>query len=277
MYARLAFAVAINVDPDILIIDEALSVGDMRFQQKCYRKFREFQEAKKTILFVTHDTSTIINYCTHTIWINDGTKIEEGRPELICKKYMSVMAYDQLSVSTSLEKNDSQVDTIRDSYRWVSTEGFDSFGEKKIIITNVLLIDETNIHKDSLVGGETVTLKMKMYSKENINDLIAGFIVHDHLGNPIFGSNTYIHNYGRLDFKAQKEYIINFTFKVPYLKNGDFTISPAIAEGTQGEHIQHHWVHNALHFKIYSLDEESKMNWIILLKKINIEVENKSE
>ncbi|WP_442764367.1 ABC transporter ATP-binding protein, partial [Sulfurospirillum cavolei] len=74
MYARLAFAVAINVDPDILIVDEALSVGDMRIQQKCYRKFREFQEANKTILFVTHDTSTIINYCSHTIWISDGKK-----------------------------------------------------------------------------------------------------------------------------------------------------------------------------------------------------------
>ena len=88
MFARLAFSVAINVDPDILIVDEALSVGDMRFQQKCYRKFREFQELKKTILFVTHDTGTIINYCTHTIWINEGKKIDEGSPDEICKRYI---------------------------------------------------------------------------------------------------------------------------------------------------------------------------------------------
>ena len=277
MFARLAFAVAINVDPDVLIVDEALSVGDMRFQQKCYRKFREFQEAKRTILFVTHDTSTIINYCTQTIWINDGIKIDEGEPEIICKKYMSVMAYDQLSTSTTLEKNNDKIDTLKDSLRWTSTEGFDSFGEKKVIITDVMMVNETNVCIDTLVGGEITTLKVKMYSKENLNDLIAGFIVHDHLGNPIFGSNTHIHNYGRLDFKAEKEYIINFTFKMPNLRNGAFTISPAIAEGTQGEHIQHHWVHNALHFKIYSLDEESKMNWIILLKNIHVKVEDNNE
>ena len=72
MFARLAFAVAINVEPDILIVDEALSVGDMRFQQKCYRKFREFQEAKKTILFVTHDMGSVIRYCNRCVLLNAG-------------------------------------------------------------------------------------------------------------------------------------------------------------------------------------------------------------
>ncbi len=83
MYVRLAFAVAIQVDPDILIVDEALSVGDIKFQLKCFRKFDEFQKAGKTILFVTHDTGAVQNYCSQAIWLNDGVVKEIGNPEVI--------------------------------------------------------------------------------------------------------------------------------------------------------------------------------------------------
>jgi len=272
MFARLAFAIAINVDPDILIVDEALSVGDMRFQQKCYRKFRDFQEAKKTILFVTHDTSTIINYCTHVLWINDGEKIDEGEPELVCKRYMSIMTYDNISSNIVLKSEKLITDEADIYYKWITTEGLESFGEKKVLITSVTLVNDNDVYQDIFKGGEKITLKVKMYSYENLSDLIAGFIAYDHLGNPIFGSNTHIHNYGKLDFEKNKEYIIDFMFELPYLKNGDFSISPAIAVGTQGEHIQHHWVHDALTFKINSHNELAKMGWIAPIKNIKIKV-----
>ena len=274
MFARLAFAVAINVEPDILIVDEALSVGDMRFQQKCYRKFREFQESNKTILFVTHDTTTIINYCTHTIWISDGKKVDEGIPEIVCKRYISAMAYEQITKKEDIPSQDNKILKQQNDIKWISTNGFESFGDKRVIITNVALVDKNSISKEIFQGGEEMFLKIKVFSFDDLNDLIVGFIVYDHIGNAIFGSNTNVHEYGNIKFKKEREYIINFQFVMPHMKNGDFSISPAIAEGIQEKHIQHHWIHNILTFKMHSLREEATMGWLILNKDIEIRIDN---
>jgi ABC-type sugar transport system ATPase subunit len=269
MFARLAFAVAINVDPDILIVDEALSVGDMRFQQKCYRKFREFQEANKTILFVTHDTSTIINYCTHTIWINDGQKVDEGKPEVVCKRYMSAMAYDQQTeIKAPIVRSPSSSENID----WFDTSNLESFGDRKVLITGIALLDRDLSHKNFFVGNEEIILKIRMFSTENIENLISGFIIHDHLGNPVFGANTHVYSNLSLKFEKNNEYIVSYKFKLPLLRNGVFNISPAIAEGTQSEHIQHHWIHDALSFTINTTDKKAQMGWLFSLDQILIEV-----
>src|SRR5271169_4397552 len=89
MFVRLAFAVAINVDPDILIIDEALSVGDIRFQQKCFRKIREFQKNNKTIILVTHDVGAVKSFCNSALWLVEGALYLMGEPDDVCKKYIS--------------------------------------------------------------------------------------------------------------------------------------------------------------------------------------------
>ena len=269
MFARLAFSVAINVDPDILIVDEALSVGDMRFQQKCYRKFREFQELKKTILFVTHDTGTIINYCTHTIWINEGKKIDEGSPDEVCKRYISTMAYEQFSSIDKIEIN--EINENIDIF-WHDVSGMESFGEKKVLIKSISMIDEKNPTKQVFRGGENISLKIKMFSTENIEHLISGFIINDHLGNPIFGANTKIYSVLALNFKKNNEYIVEYNFQLPFLRNGVFSISPAIAEGTQDEHIQHHWIHDAMTFTINTTDKKAQMGWLFSIDNLNIKV-----
>ncbi len=271
MFARLAFAVAINVEPDILIVDEALSVGDMRFQQKCYRKFREFQEAKKTILFVTHDTGTIINYCTHTIWISDGKKIDEGLPENICKRYMSAMAYDQISSVHDIDEEVSEKENEEDVL-WHDLKGMESFGEKKVLITGISMYDVKSPKKQIFKGGETISLKIKMFSIENLEHLISGFIINDHLGNAVFGANTHVYSNLSLNFEKNKEYIVEYEFVLPYLRNGVFSISPAIAEGTQTEHIQHHWIHDAMTFTVNNIDKKAHMGWLFSIENINIKV-----
>ena len=265
MFARLAFAVAINVEPDILIVDEALSVGDMKFQQKCYRKFREFQEAKKTILFVTHDTSIIINYCTYVAWINNGVKVEEGLPEVVCKKYMSVMSYNEESQKSNITS--SYVSDISHDIKWVYTNNFESFGKKQVVIVSAVLVDQNEQAIQILKGGENITLKLKIHSYDEFSNLIVGFIVHDHLGNSIFGSNTCIDNYGDIIFTKDSEYIVDFNFDLPYLGNGEFSISPAIAEGSQDDHIQQFWVHDMLNIKINS--ELISANSGLLIRNIN--------
>ena len=274
MFARLAFAVAINVEPDILIVDEALSVGDMRFQQKCYRKFREFQEANKTILFVTHDTSTIINYCSHTIWISDGQKVDEGLPENICKRYMSAMAYDQTSEVSELDievKNDDL--KLNSDLIWANTSSLESFGEKKVLITGISIGSNVNSSGSTFKGGENISLKIKMFSTDNIDNLISGFIVNDNLGNAVFGANTHVYSDLKLSFKKNQEYIVEYNFALPFLRNGVFSISPAIAEGTPAEHIQHHWIHDAITFIVNSIDKKAQMGWLFSIDNINIKVD----
>ena len=91
MFVRLAFAVAINIDPEILIVDEALSVGDVFFQAKCYRKFEEFKKMGKTILFVSHDLSSISRYCDRVILLNKGVKLEEGSPKQMVDMYKQLL------------------------------------------------------------------------------------------------------------------------------------------------------------------------------------------
>lgn len=269
MYARLAFAVAINVEPDILIVDEALSVGDMRFQQKCYRKFREFQEAKKTILFVTHDIGTIINYCSHVIWINDGKVVDEGDPDQVCKKYMSVLNYDLESDNgNSCQENNGGGNNVHDELQWACTSALDSFGEKEVQITHTMLVDEYNIPKSMFIGGERVILKMKLHSFTDVYNFIIGFVVNDNIGNDIFGSNTEICNSVTRDMKKNKEYVIEFYFTMPLISTGKYLVSTAIAEGTQYEHTQHHWIHDAIAFEIQSASKFANIGGIL-----NIEVD----
>ncbi|NBL00561.1 MAG: ABC transporter ATP-binding protein, partial [Erysipelotrichia bacterium] len=116
MYARLAFAVAINVDPDILIVDEALSVGDAAFQNKCIRKMEEIGKKGITILFVSHDTQTINKFCNRAIWLNNGVIKEQGKPEIILENYMSFMSYGIETQRNISNKNEETINVSKSNF-----------------------------------------------------------------------------------------------------------------------------------------------------------------
>lgn len=274
MFARLAFSVAINVDPDILIVDEALSVGDIRFQQKCYRKFKEFQDQGRTILFVTHDTGTIVNYCSHVVWLHKGEKYMEGNPKEVCKKYDAFMAYNQITeVNTTANENKGQ--DIEQAVEWISSDMFEFFGEGGVKITHIALVNQNNQSQGHYKIGDHMVLKFRVCAMDDVDNLIVGFIIFDHLGNAILGSNTNVHtciNSDDLNVKKGHTYEVNFVFSLPNIRNGEYTISPAIAEGTQSEHIQHHWIHNMLNFHVHSLNKEAEMGWLVLNDDIKVEI-----
>lgn len=241
MYARLAFAVAITVDPDILIVDEALSVGDMRFQQKCYRKFAQLQSEGKTILFVTHDILMIQNYCNRALWISDGKLVADGSPEEVCKHYMAEMAYDAVA-NVPLE---SDTDTAPEDIVGISTEGVESFGDGGARITTV-----TFVHRDSGVAfggykhGEWVRLEAMVETYAPITSPGIGVIFKDRLGNQVFGIGNYIYD---VCFETMREnllYKVIVEFALPPIQNGEYSVTIALSEGTQENHIQHHWVHD---------------------------------
>lgn len=272
MYVRLAFAVIAHVDADILVIDEALAVGDAFFTQKCMRFLRRFM-AQGTVLFVSHDTAAVINLCQKAIWLDHGRSLFQGTPKEAAEGYLAAMYEAQQGESASIavsidappamEAVRSQRDMRQDfinatPYRNdIEIFHFDperaSFGKGGGSITEVQLLDTTGNTLTWVIGGEEVRLKIRCRAHSSLSGPIVGFYCKDRLGQPLFGDNTF-------NFSAQKPLAVAqehdfeavFDFTMPILPAGEYSFTVALAEGTQQEHVQHHWIHDALLLKSHS-------------------------
>jgi ABC-type polysaccharide/polyol phosphate transport system ATPase subunit len=272
MLVRLGFATAINVDPDILVVDEALAVGDIRFQQKCFRKLNEFREMEKTILFVTHAMQIVKNYCSTAIWIRDGKVYQTGGPEQVIKDYTSYMFYDMVSTpKAGQDERSAAKERTAGNIIWDSVEKCSSFGEGGAEIKKVALYKKKPFEKAVVLkGGEEVVFMVDIEAKEDIAAPIAGFVVSDELGNRIMGTNTYVLGRHMKTLRKGEALTVDFEFSFPKIKNGSYTFSPAIAEGTQGDHIQHHWVHEASVVHMVNEDAAAKLGWYIILDDMKV-------
>ncbi len=271
MMVRLAFAVIAHVDADILVIDEALSVGDVFFTQKCMRFLRKFME-KGTVLFVSHDTGAVINFCQRAIWLNKGISRQQGEPKDVAQKYLAELYESQQGESPVISKinpgdNELPVEKLRDmrldfinstNYRndielFSFVPDAASFGKGGGNITSVQLLDETSKPLAWVVGGENVKLIITCLANTNMVSPIIGFYVNDRLGQPIFGDNTF--NFSKqapLIISPDEKFEAEFEFIMPILPMGDYSITVALAEGNQQDHVQHHWMHDALLLKSHS-------------------------
>lgn len=193
MFVRLAFAVAINIDPEILIVDEALSVGDVFFQVKCYHKFEEFKKMGKTILFVSHDLGSISKYCDRVILLNKGQKIAEGEPKKIVDMYKQVLVEQEEVRDVPQEhKEDETVGCWKEKME-VNPNYLD-YGEKAAEIVDFAIVDDrgeitSNIQKDS-----EFTIKFKVLFHRDIEEPIFAFTIKDLQGTEVTGTNTMYEN-----------------------------------------------------------------------------------
>ena len=267
MMVRLAFAVIAHVDADILIIDEALAVGDAFFTQKCMRFLRDFMKTG-TVLFVSHDTGSIKNMCSYAIWLEKGRVLQEGTPKNVCELYLEAFyeAQQGKSSSTKLKAfkkiddtrpvKDQRLEFINASNLRNDLEIFKfnpdaaSFGKSGAQIHDVRLLDEYEHPLAWIVGGEKVTLRVFVHAYQDLDSPIIGFFVKDRLGQALFGDNTFL-SYSEYLVPCQKEGELqaDFVFYMPLLPAGDYSITIAIADGTQEVHVQHHWIHDAVLFK----------------------------
>jgi len=272
MAVRLAFAIAINIDPDILIVDEALSVGDVRFQQKSLRKMRDLMEKAQAILFVTHDMGTVLNFCNKVVWLKDGEVYKVGEPADICKQYLSYMAFEDVGVEgDSVEEQ--AVENENAELVWFDTSRFESYGENGATIDKVAFHrtdDESQI--DNFNGNEACTLHLMVNPKQDIHTPIYGFILKDSYGNQITGMNTFVYENKVDSLHDGEKSEIEIEFKMPNLKNGTYTISPALAEGSMENHIQHHWVHDAVVFNVNNRKDVNSIGWYFILDEITVKV-----
>ncbi len=274
MYVRLAFAIAINVDPDILIIDEALAVGDIRFQQKCYRKINDFREQGKTILFCTHDTGAILSLCSSCIWIHDGRINAWGDPNEVVKQYQAYMYYDQ-NINPGLNiKTEQPPESDSREIPWESIKDCSFFGEGGADITDLCFyLDETGKPVNVLKGGEEVTLGVKASVSSVIKTPLIGFNVKNSYGLVVFGTNTYQEKCSMASLKAGQVVETFFSFTFPPLSNGIYTVDLALADGTQENHIQHNWKYDVFSFKIENVGDKYLFGHIYLTPdKINYRV-----
>jgi lipopolysaccharide transport system ATP-binding protein len=285
MYVRLAFAVAAHVDADVLIIDEALSVGDVRFTQKCMRFLRDFQQ-RGTLLFVSHDTSAVTNLCSRALWLDNGRLVMDGAAGQVVEEYLATqhaadraLAGDVVrlhrsdaartevpavntrhasSVSVQEDVRDSRQDLLNgtNSRNLVAIFEFDpsrvdrQFGAGAARIVNVRLTSPGRGDVALVQGGEIVELFIEAAAEQAIASPIFGFHVKDRLGQQLFGDNTYLTYHDRvLTFGAGQILRARFRFRMPVLPNGDYSIDVALATGSQEEHTQQHWIHDALQFR----------------------------
>jgi ABC-type polysaccharide/polyol phosphate transport system ATPase subunit/uncharacterized protein YkuJ len=272
MQVRLAFAVAINVNPEVLIVDEALAVGDIRFQQKCFRKIDEIRNKGTTIIFCTHDTGAVLNLCSSCLWIHNGIMRDFGYPDDIVRKYSAFMNYDkevkQIDICTTTESNSINYKDIHENeqIQWTSTKGFSTFGEGGAEITEVAFFHaDTKKKVHTLKGGEVNTIGIRIRLTETVSQPIVGFNIKNILGVCSFGTNTFVEGIKLHDLKNEGSYeTIFFTFTFPNLGNGSYLLDVAIADGTQLTHSSYHWVHDIFTFNVFNIGDKYSFGYVYL-------------
>lgn len=233
MFVRLAFAVAINIDPEILIVDEALSVGDVFFQAKCYRKFEEFKKLGKTILFVSHDLGSVNKYCDRVILLNKGVKLEEGKPAKIIDIYKKLLV-NQLDGQNEFETDgkDKSVHDTRERGNldrpwktcYTLNPNVQSYGNKKAEIIDFAIMDEKGVYTNILNKDSEFKIKMKVKFYTELENPIFAFTIKNLRGTDITGTNTM---YEKTYIEPQKEgdyIVVGFTQKLN-LQGGEYLIS----------------------------------------------------
>tara|TARA_R110001583_G_scaffold195527_1_gene375378 strand:- start:16744 stop:18114 length:1371 start_codon:yes stop_codon:yes gene_type:complete len=271
MYVRLAFAVIAHVDADILIVDEALAVGDVFFTQKCMRFLKSFMKTG-TVLFVSHDTSMIQSLCDRAIILEKGKILMEGSAKAVSEYYVKMQYSETQRVEIgketdldNLEKNnknnrveysyeiDPRFEKIKNSSLCNRLEVFefnedsDGFGEQGVDIVDVYINDREKNKAKVLFGDDVIELIVDIKTHVNFGNMIVGFNINNKYGQKIIGENTYLTYFGddRI-VKGGENIQAKFEFILPVLPIGEYTISVAVADGDQDSHVQHVWLHDAL-------------------------------
>lgn len=233
MFVRLAFAVAINIDPEILIVDEALSVGDVFFQSKCYRKFEEFRRAGKTILFVSHDLSAISRYCDRAILLNQGDLIYDGTPKEAIDLYKKVLVgqYEEKPAeqpeAADGEKREIQgIGSGSDLWkrRYPVNPSLVEYGEKNGEIVDYALLDENGLMTSNFLKGTVFTVRMKIRAHADILEPIFAFTIKNMKGIEICGTNTTMERVPVPTMHDGDEHVVEFTQKID-LQGGEYLLS----------------------------------------------------
>ncbi|MCR5671164.1 MAG: ABC transporter ATP-binding protein [Butyrivibrio sp.] len=256
MFVRLAFAVAINIDPEILIVDEALSVGDVFFQAKCYHKFEEFKKQGKTILFVSHDLSSISKYCDRAVLLNQGVMLGEGTPKKMIDIYKQVLV-GQYPLPKSDTENLLDDEEIRAAAAkkvdGIKNENPDTleYGDGAAVIDSFYVTDSKGIRSNSIIKGTEFTVHMRVKFNRDITAPIFAFTFKNIMGIEITGTNSMVEKAFLEPVKAGDAKDISFTQKMT-LQGGEYLISFGVTGFEQNDFTVYHRLYDALNITVVS-------------------------
>ena len=280
MFVRLAFAVIAHVDADILVIDEALAVGDAIFTQKCMRFIRDFQN-RGTLIFVSHDMSSVSNLCRRAAWLDQGQIKLIGDAADISRSYLQhtlqsvygdevelqkVNNYsnveildNECDVLIALEEKSESIFDYESTY--MITDNFASAQGFKTGVTELLGIEIENLNNPSeklLRGGERVRVTVRAKAIQSLERPILGFVFHDRLGQALFGENTLpFTDSTPIQVAAGQSFFATFIFRLPMLPNGEYVVFVSVAQGELYDNTQHHLLHDSIIVNVSS----SKVRW----------------
>lgn len=243
MFVRLAFAIAINVEPDILIIDEALSVGDVFFQQKCYQKIRELT-GKATVLIVSHDMNAMTKFCRRVLVMNHGNLIFDGAPQEAVTRYFKIKQGEYRENCIRSEGNETvNIDFSR--FREPSKEQYS--GRMDAVITRYYFTFNGNENVEVCEEGDILQVSMLVVASIEIENLIVGYQVRDKYGNEVFGETNITSQMESYTLKSGQN-LIQFDVIWPEIREGDYFITLGIGNGFEVlNQVEECWVNNAIH------------------------------
>ncbi len=268
MFVRLAFAVAINIDPEILIVDEALSVGDVFFQSKCYHKFEEFKKMGKTILIVSHDLSSIAKYCDKVVFLNQGVKMDEGDPKYIIDQYKKALVKQLGGVSVDdfdADASEDETDGIRqetlsfdqtmDHNLWKSSlrlnPKVNEYGNGAGEIVDFAILDDAGKITDIINKGSEFTIRMKLRYHTHLEHPIAAFTIKDLKGTDLCGTNTMYEKNDIRNVEDGDEVVVTFTQRMD-LQGGEYLLSLGTTGYVDGEYTVYQRLYDVCNMTVFS-------------------------
>jgi lipopolysaccharide transport system ATP-binding protein len=273
MQVRLAFSVATARRPDVLIVDEALSVGDAQFQLKSFDRIREFQAQGTTLLLVSHDLAAIRSICDRVIWLDKGAVRALGDTRSVVDEYLASIYSHKQNVEIEPEASPANAPadapprlpadfadcrrefvngtTLRNDIRALPFDrAAAKWGNGDVRITGASLVNPAGEPVTWIMGGESVRMKITAVAMADKPSVLVGFTVKDRTGQSLFGDNNYLRDIDHpVAVRAGDDIAAHFDFRMPVLPGGTYFVAVATATGTQADHVMEEWIDEALRFE----------------------------
>jgi lipopolysaccharide transport system ATP-binding protein len=240
MQIRLAFSLATARRPDILIVDEALSVGDVYFQHKSFDRIRQFKKKGTTLLFVSHDRSAVQSLCDRAVLLDQGTVVKDGDPESVMDYYNACIARKENTTVTVTPLASGKYQTVS--------------GTGQATVTQIALVNSKGTPAADVSVGEGVTLKIQVRVNDALDSLVLGYAIKDRLGQVMYGTNTW--HTGQVVHRPGKGAVVNYTVRFrANLGEGSYSIVTALTDKDTHLTANYEWKDQALVFNVVNMDK----------------------